>query len=609
MLFFVSVQLQAQNPQTGNVATDLDNPNFITAYPIDAIGGTYVDVYKNAANQYFYSPPLLVDWNNFNTQLENYKNQPDKNIVRLKLRINYYKKEVFDELKMRIERGQGKDNIILNILPYTYFVLKAKIGDDYFIMNPSDLPTFSNIGQLKTKYTITSPTDYIISGSLKDMRDFYAFKSVASNLKGSLFSGGNEYSSDYVKGTADFANSTSIKKQLFGDETLKNDVKVSSESDGGGLSLSLGPLKFGGGTVNSTVWTQNEKKRIVNRNYTSKLVTDNQTQIHILSDGTADRIRETKSRILDYLLKTVSTQVSLDFKQVGENEYNLVQGTLVYANIQGGELETLLKSKPQYEITAGSKQSGSYAGASGSNEDNITQKTNDDITWQNKGDGKGWIPSKVDMYILSEYQLKNSVLIVDVSYIKEGKKTINADFIYPAVWLSEHPEVVTQYGVDRDNPIGSILPFAGKIDKIPAGWRLCNGDSLPLHGNEEVFNIIGYNWGKGNNDDFKLPDLRGVFLRGVSYDSGKDPDVDERTVNGEGEKNNVGSFQKDVFTEHYHLIGRSSVGDGGGLLGGDLNYMLGGKHKTEGAKYGNDESGGKETRPKNVYVNYIIRCK
>jgi len=603
ILTFLSVALRAQQNPGSNGTADLDVPNFVRVYGIDAIGGEQVETYANNSNpkQYFYNPLIIADWNNFQSQLLQYNGQNDNTSVKLLLKIYHYDQKVYDELKMLLERDEKVQNINLSNLPYSYYVLKARIGDDYVIINPTDLPTFSTVGNFQTKHMITRERNYEISGSLKQLKEFYKLRSSNDNLKGSLYIGGFEFSSDYVKGTADFATSSTIKKKLFGDETLIDNQVVKSSSSDGGLSLNLGPLKLGGGKVDSKVWTENEKKRILNRNYVSDLITNNQTEIHILSMGDADKVRATKDAIIKYLLQTVASQVTLEFQKVSDNEYNLVKDNITYSTLKNDQVDKVLKSKPQQEITSSSEQSGSYGGVSGSNKDNITRKSSDDITWEYKGNE--WIPTKVDMYILSEYQLKNSLSIDALSYNKEGKKTIEIPFIFPAAWLDNNLLTLNNAVVDRDNPIGTILAFAGNIDKIPAGWKLCNGDTLTIHGNEGIFNVIGYNWGKGKNDDFKLPDLRGLFLRGADLNSGRDPDVNDRIKNGNGETDGVGSSQDDQFKTHHHDVAYAAYveyeaekGTGGGL-------------RTPYRGTQTKDTGGKETRPKNVYVNYVIRIK
>jgi Phage Tail Collar Domain len=579
-----------------NGAADLDIPNFIRVYSVDAIGGEQVETYRNNNRQYFYNPIILVDWSRFRSDLDRYKTDDEKKIVKILLKVFHYNKNVYDELTMLLQRDENVQNINLSYLPYSYYVLKARMGEDYLIVNPTDLPSFSNVGNFQTTHMVPKERNYELSGSLKHLREFYEMRGSNDNLKGSLYVGGFEFSSDYVKGTADFANSTTIKKRLFGDGTLIDNQVVKSTSSEGGLSLSLGPLKLGGGKVNSEVWSDNQKKRIVNRNYVSDLLTENRTEIRILSMGDADKVRETKSQIINYLLNTIATTVTLEFQKISDNEYSLVKDNVEYANFKGEQVDRLLKAKPQREFATATDRSLSGNGMSAAEKENITSKVGDDITWQFKG--TEWVPTKADVYIISDNQLRSSISIDALSYNKEGRRTIEIPFIYPAAWLENRSSHEVGVIVDRDNPIGSILAFAGNIDKIPAGWKLCNGQNLPVHGNEEIFNVINYSWGRQENGDFNLPDLRGVFLRGV--DNSRNVDIDRAGSASKGLI--VNDIQADAFKRHSHNM-RNFHGNGG--QGGDELSLAG--HLTEVKD--RIWEGGSETRPINVAVNYIIRCK
>lgn len=178
-------------------------------------------------------------------------------------------------------------------------------------------------------------------------------------------------------------------------------------------------------------------------------------------------------------------------------------------------------------------------------------------------------------------------------------------------------------------PTGTILPFAGTDDKVPPGFLLCDGKSYPVSLYQALHNVIGNNWGTENINMFNVPDLRGTFLRGVSGTANLDPNKDTRVrIKPGGNKgNSVGSYQNDDFLAHNHpinftgaypnphifgtgnkLVFESStgysdqitgqIGTGKGAGGGT---WLGGWQATI------DQTGGSETRPKNVYVNYIIK--
>src|ERR1043166_8601406 len=48
--------------------------------------------------------------------------------------------------------------------------------------------------------------------------------------------------------------------------------------------------------------------------------------------------------------------------------------------------------------------------------------------------------------------------------------------------------------------------FAGNF--APVGWRLCQGQVLPISENEVLFNLIGTTYGGDGQSTFALPDLR-----------------------------------------------------------------------------------------------------
>lgn len=168
-------------------------------------------------------------------------------------------------------------------------------------------------------------------------------------------------------------------------------------------------------------------------------------------------------------------------------------------------------------------------------------------------------------------------------------------------------------------PVGAIMPFAGPSNKVPAGWLLCDGQSVAKTGvYEKLYQAIGTAWGD-DGGNFKVPDLRGVFLRGINNgrtDTYADPS--NRTV---------GSFQDEDFKSHNHTGTTNTDGshkhklDNFDLDPGDSNgsgdYDIWeegssdpGYTKTDGNhshSFSTNQEGGNETRPVNAGVNFIIK--
>lgn len=172
-------------------------------------------------------------------------------------------------------------------------------------------------------------------------------------------------------------------------------------------------------------------------------------------------------------------------------------------------------------------------------------------------------------------------------------------------------------------PAGMVSPFAGPVDNIPEGWLLCDGSEISRTEYANLYNAIGVCWGIGDGaTTFNLPDLRGMFLRGVSGDSENDPDAENRIVlndNGGNTGNNVGSYQGDAIRNitgavHNNIQGHAEWGSSseGALEWTDAKGDASWEDNTWGYSGITFDASrvvpvGGDNRPKNVYVNYIIK--
>ena len=181
-------------------------------------------------------------------------------------------------------------------------------------------------------------------------------------------------------------------------------------------------------------------------------------------------------------------------------------------------------------------------------------------------------------------------------------------------------------------PPGTIIPFAGPVSNIPAGYLYCDGTSYASTGMYgKLSQVIGYAWGN-DGGKFRVPDLRGMFIRGVDDAAGIDEDKTSRTASNTGGNtgNAVGSKQLENFKAHTHAASSSSAGahthsywdmyhhdsydDAANTDGANGNGT--GKKDTaettssDGAHTHTitvNNTGGNETRPDNAYVIFIIK--
>lgn len=92
-------------------------------------------------------------------------------------------------------------------------------------------------------------------------------------------------------------------------------------------------------------------------------------------------------------------------------------------------------------------------------------------------------------------------------------------------------------------PAGLILPFGAS--SAPTGFLACDGSLVSKTTYAALWAVIGQTWGQATTDDFKLPDLRGAFLRGTGSHG------TSNMANGNDFAGpSVGSFENDQFQGH-----------------------------------------------------------
>ncbi|NOT02153.1 MAG: tail fiber protein [Phycisphaerales bacterium] len=230
--------------------------------------------------------------------------------------------------------------------------------------------------------------------------------------------------------------------------------------------------------------------------------------------------------------------------------------------------------------------------------------------------------------------------------------------------VAEDSALLNGFSARELTPAGSIVAYAGAT--APTGWLLCNGSTISRAANADLFAAIGTAYGTGDGSTtFHLPDLRGRFLRGVTGGTANDPNAATRTASNAGGNagNNIGSLQTDAtslptasfinstIAAHTHTISGGShshtlSGSGEHDHFGSMRASAGGAFNTEPASgnpaasnlglfqlldggghthtvntdtdhahtassagsHAHTISGGDvETRPVNVYVNWIIK--
>lgn len=170
-------------------------------------------------------------------------------------------------------------------------------------------------------------------------------------------------------------------------------------------------------------------------------------------------------------------------------------------------------------------------------------------------------------------------------FLRNTAKAVDADKLDG---ISHEGFAKVDYGV----PVGSIMIWAQTT--APAGWVICDGTALSRTTYSKLYSVLGTKYGTSSSTNFKVPNYKGYFLRGWGGSSAIAPDEASR-VGG----NVVGSTQEDELKAHSHEI--PTYGDSG-AAGHIARGDTGGLKKK--STYATD---GKETRPVNIAVNYIIK--
>lgn len=165
-------------------------------------------------------------------------------------------------------------------------------------------------------------------------------------------------------------------------------------------------------------------------------------------------------------------------------------------------------------------------------------------------------------------------------------------------------------------PAGMVSVFAGGT--APAGWLICNGSTVSRTTYAALFAAIGTTYGAGDGSTtFKLPDLRGEFVRGL--DGGRGVDSGRALGSAQSSANLSHSHGGAAASDgsHSHTsYGWLNISGGSGPAGGmpqlesvGASASVSNHPTTTNGSHSHSISadGGSESRPRNVAMNYIIK--
>lgn len=160
----------------------------------------------------------------------------------------------------------------------------------------------------------------------------------------------------------------------------------------------------------------------------------------------------------------------------------------------------------------------------------------------------------------------------------------------------QYAKLIQKAGV----PIGTIVASAHPLDRIQEANSKSVVDWLPCDGREAPMDSA---YRKHIAD--RLPDLRGVFLRGANTMAEGAPAPVADRLNPDATA--IGGYQADEFRTHNHTGGFDywqHEGEGGPTVRG---VIIPGSKRSGRAESSVPNDGGMETRPKNISVAYFIK--
>ena len=153
-------------------------------------------------------------------------------------------------------------------------------------------------------------------------------------------------------------------------------------------------------------------------------------------------------------------------------------------------------------------------------------------------------------------------------------------------------------------PAGAVMHYA--MQTAPDGWLVCNGSTISRLTYPALFAAIGISYGDGDGvTTFKLPDLRGEFIRGWDGGRGVDGGRAFGTLQAESFKSHAHGVSDPGHSHTYLKAGRAVSANE--APGATFAYGLNAPTEASGTGISIVAAGGSETRPRNVALLPCIK--
>jgi microcystin-dependent protein len=149
---------------------------------------------------------------------------------------------------------------------------------------------------------------------------------------------------------------------------------------------------------------------------------------------------------------------------------------------------------------------GYLSGLSSNIQQQINNSNSNISTLQNKTIDILWTPGQINKTTIGNQCETNTL-----SFTNTLNNISTTTFSYLSGLNSNIQQQINNLGV---NPAGAVITYAGTTNTLN-GYLLCDGAFYNLSQYPYLFNAIGYTYGDGGNGNFRVPNYKGIFLRGA----------------------------------------------------------------------------------------------
>jgi microcystin-dependent protein len=149
---------------------------------------------------------------------------------------------------------------------------------------------------------------------------------------------------------------------------------------------------------------------------------------------------------------------------------------------------------------------GYLSGLSSNIQQQINNCNSNISTLQNKTIDILWTPGQINKTTIGNQCETNTL-----SFTNTLNNISTTTFSYLSGLNSNIQQQINNLGV---NPAGAVITYAGTTNTLN-GYLLCDGAFYNLSQYPYLFNAIGYTYGDGGNGNFRVPNYKGIFLRGA----------------------------------------------------------------------------------------------